>query len=97
MIWIWWGAMVLVGFLTGCFTSWSKGGVRVFLKTLGIPILIILSRLIFYSVLPIKNSLIFAFIDFVILSAFGLLGDYVVGLRLGRNDKHGFREDPVGH
>ncbi len=97
MIWVWLGSMVLIGFMMGCFTAWSGGGVRVFMKTLAIPVLVVLSRILFYNTLPLKNSLLFAFLDFVILAAMALVGDYVVGLKLGRSDRQGYRDDHVGH
>lgn len=89
--------MTLIGFLTGCLAAWSNDGIRLFMKTLAIPILIVLSRLLFQHFLPVKNSYGYAFIDFVILALMALVGDYFVGMKLGRNDAHGYREDSVGH
>ena len=96
-MWGWWGVMLLIGFLTGCFTAWSKGAVRLLMKTLSIPVILVLSRVLFYSRLPFQNSFLNAGIDFVLLSSMALTGDYIVGLKLGRVDKHGYRDDSVGH
>jgi hypothetical protein len=97
MLWSWWGAMFALGLVVGCVGAWTTRAARVFMKTLAVPLVLLLTRLLFFNVSPIKNTPLYVFIDFVILASSGLLADYLLGLKLGRHDRHGFREDSVGH
>lgn len=97
MIWMWWGGMFITGLVVGAFAAWTTDAARVFMKTLAVPLILLLTRLALPDVFPIKNSPGYAFIDFVIIAVAALIADYSVGLKLGRNDRAGFREDSVGH
>lgn len=97
MLWSWWIAICGVGFCVGCIGAWSRNATRVFMKTLAIPLILGLSRLFWPNLYPIKNSPVYVFIDFVLLAVMALLGDYLVGLKLGRHDRQGYRSESVGH
>lgn len=97
MIWHWWGMMGAVGFVVGCVAAWTTNAPRVFMKTLAAPLALAASRLFWPDVYPIKNSPLYVFIDFVILAISAFVGDYLLGLRLGRNGRDGYRHDSVGH
>src|SRR5438270_14059010 len=97
MIWPWWGAMCLVGILVGCIGAWTTGGSRVFMKTLAVPLILLVTRLALPNVYPIKNTPLYVFIDFVLIAGTGFIADYYVGLKLGRHGRDGYRTDSVGH
>ena len=97
MIWSWWLAMAGVGIVAGCVGAWAQQGARVFMKTLAVPVILVLSRLLFPNLYPFKNGPGYVLIDFLIIAVTGLAADYVVGLRLGRHDRGGYRSDSVGH
>jgi hypothetical protein len=95
--WDWWGAMFVAGLVVGCIGAWTTGAARVFMKTLAVPLLILASRLAFPNVFPVKNTPLYVFLDFLIVAVGALIGDYFLGLKLGRNDRSGYRSDSVGH
>ena len=97
MIWAWWGAMALTGLLLGCFGAWSTHAVRVFMKTLAIPLVLLITRLALPQVFPVKSAPLYVFIDLILLAVTAFGADYVVGLALGRHDRSGYRSDSVGH
>lgn len=96
MLWSWWALMGLMGLILGAIGAWTTGAGRVFMKTLAIPIGLVVTRLFF----PLKASpyyLGYLLLDLAIVTLFAFMGDYWVGLHLGRNDRGGYREDTVGH
>src|SRR5579871_3841453 len=93
LIWPWWGAMFGVGLGVGCLGAWSQNAVRVFMKTLAVPLIVLLSRLALPHLYPIKGSGLYVVIDFVIIAVAALIADYFLGLKLGRHDKRGYRSD----
>ena len=95
MMWMWWGQMALAGLCLGGVAAWSQNALRVFMKTLAAPLLLLALRML--APASVKNGAIYIFADFVILSLAALLGDYLVGWKLGRSDREGFRRDSVGH
>ncbi|HZP81557.1 MAG TPA: hypothetical protein VFB21_07970 [Chthonomonadaceae bacterium] len=97
LIWPWWGKMFVLGLGVGCLGAWSTGAGRVFMKTLAVPLLLATTRLLWPDLYPIKNTPLYLFIDLLILAVGALIGDYVLGLKLGRHDRSGYREDSVGH
>lgn len=97
LIWNWWGAMFMAGLLLGCAGAWSTQAARVFIRTLGGPVLLVLARLAWPNVYPIKNSPLYVFLDFLILATAAAIADYYLGMKLGRNGRDGFRTDSVGH
>ncbi len=97
MIWGWWGGLFTVGLLVGFLGAWSSGGARVFVKTLAIPLILGFTRLAMPNTAPVKNSMGYLFVDFAIMAVAALLGDYALGLKLGRHDRTGHRGDSVGH
>ena len=97
MIWPWWGAMFVVGLLVGCIGAWATNATRVFMKTLAVPLVLIVTRLAWPNLFPIKSTPLYVFLDLVILAVAAFLGDYFLGLRLGRHGRDGYRTDSVGH
>lgn len=97
MIWMWWSGMFVVGLLIGAIAAWTTDAGRVFMKTLAVPLVLILTRLVWPDVYPIKNAPLYVFLDFLIIAIAALITDYAVGLKLGRNDRAGYRHDSVGH
>ena len=96
MILSWWALMGLMGLLMGAFAAWSLGAMRVFMQTIALPLAILVTRLAF----PLKDSkwyLGYVVLDLVIVYVAAFIGDYLLGLGLGRSDREGFRKDPVGH
>ena len=94
-MWIWWGQMALVGLCLGGVAAWSQNALRVFMKTLAIPLVLLVARLL--APASVRGGAWYIFADFVIISLSALLADYLLGLKLGRNDREGFRHDSVGH
>jgi hypothetical protein len=97
MIWTWWAGMLITGFVVGAIAAWTMDAARVFMKTLAIPLVLVASRLLWPTLFPIKNTPGYVFIDLLILAMAALVADYAIGLKLGRNDRAGYREDSVGH
>ncbi len=97
MIWSWWGTMFVVGLAVGCVAAWSTNATRVFMKTLAVPLIILLTRLAWPNVFPIKSTPLYVFADFLLLAIGAFLGDYFLGLKLGRHGRDGYRGDSVGH
>ena len=97
MIWPWWGAMVVVGLIVGCVGAWTQGIKRVFMKTLAVPLVLLLSRLLLPGLYPLKNTPTYLFLDFILIAISALSSDYFLGLKLGRHDRAGYRSDSVGH
>ena len=95
MMWMWWGQMLLVGLCLGGVAAWSQNAPRVFMKTLAIPLTLVVARLL--APAGVRGGAGYIFADFVLLSVAALVGDYLLGLKLGRNDREGFRHDSVGH
>ena len=96
MILSWWALMGLMGLALGAVAAWTTGAARVFMQTLAIPIAIVVTRLAF----PLKASrffLAYLVLDLAIVAVGAYVGDYLVGLRLGRSDRGGYRNDGVGH
>jgi len=88
--------MGLMGFSLGAIAAWTTGAKRVFMHTLAVPIAIVISRVAF----PLKEShwyVAYVVADFAIVYLAAFIGDYLMGLRLGRNDRGGYRNDSVGH
>lgn len=96
MLWIWWLEMMAVGLVLGCIGAWTTNAARVFMKTLAVPLVLVLTRIAF----PLKGSpyyFLYLAVDLFLIASFALLGDYLLGLKLGRHDRAGYREDAVGH
>jgi len=96
MLWSWWAEMAVMGFILGAIAAWTTGAARVFMQSLAIPIALVVTRLAF----PLKDSpyyLAYLLLDLAIVAIAAYAGDYFVGLRLGRNDRAGYRNDTVGH
>ena len=96
MIVPWWALMGLMGLVLGGIAAWTTGAARVFMQTLAIPIAIVVTRPAF----PLKDSryyMAYMLLDLAIVAVAAYGGDYLTGLRLGRNDRSGFRNDSVGH
>ena len=88
--------MVIVGLVLGCIGAWTVNAARVFMKTLAVPLAIVVTRYCF----PLRSSpyyVAYLCLDLFLVATFALLGDYLLGLRLGRNDRSGYRDDAVGH
>lgn len=92
MLWTWWGIMAVTGLLLGVVGAISTGRARVFMKTLSIPLVVALSRLLTPGLFPEKNTAIYLFVDFFLVAVTALITDYLFGLKLGRNDKAGYRQ-----
>lgn len=97
MLWSWWAAMLMAGFVVGCIGAWATDARRVFMKTLAVPLVLVASRLLWPDLYPAKNAPLYVFLDFVILAVAALIGDYLLGLKLGRHGRDGYRSDSVGH
>ena len=97
MVWTWWTGMIVAGLLLGCVGAWTQDAARVFMKTLSIPLVLFASRLLPLPDFPQKNAPLTIGIDIFLLAVFALVTDYLLGVRLGRNDRQGYREDSVGH
>jgi hypothetical protein len=97
MIWPWWGAMFVTGLVVGGIAAWTTHGARVFMKTLAVPLIVLVTRLVWPNLFPIKSTPLYVFLDFLILAVGALVGDYWLGLKLGRHDRGGYRGDSVGH
>jgi len=96
MLWLWWALMGLMGLTLGAIAAWTTGAARVFMQTLAMPIALVVTRLVF----PLKDSpyyLGYLLLDLVIVALAAYAGDYLVGLKLGRSDRGGYRNDGVGH
>lgn len=96
MLWSWWLWILALGLILGGIGAWSKGAWRVFMTTLALPIALVITRIWF----PEKNSpwyFGYLMIDLVVISLGALISDYLFGLALGRNDKHGNRDDDTPH
>jgi hypothetical protein len=89
--------MLLLGLAVGGVGAWSTGAGRVFMKTLAVPLIVVLTRVAWPALYPIKNTPLYAFLDFLLLAIGAFLGDYFLGLKLGRHGRDGFRGDSVGH
>ena len=92
MIWPWWALMAIMGLMLGAFAAWTSGAARVFMQTLAIPAALVVTRLAF----PRKDSpyyLVYLLLDLAIVAMTAYAGDYLLGLRLGRNDRGGYRKD----
>ncbi len=92
---MWWLAIAGLGLVVGAFGAWSQDAMRVFTKTLGVPLALLIVRLAFSKVAPPGFGMIF--IDLLIVETTAFCGDYVLGLMLGRHGRDGMREDSVGH
>ncbi len=97
LLWAWWGWMAVLGLGMGLLAALSQGAGRVFMKTLAVPVVIVALRLLLPGLYPAKNSAPYAVLDYAIIAVTGLIGDYLLGLKLGRHDRAGFRSDSVGH
>lgn len=97
MIWGWWGAMVVLGLILGSFGAWTRQAARVFMKTLAIPLGLVIAHVATPGLYPFKNQPHYLFIDILLIATAALIADYLVGRKLGRHDRAGFREDSVGH
>ncbi len=92
---MWWLAMAGIGLAIGAIGAWSQDALRVFIKTLGIPLVLLVIRWIFAQRAPGGFGMIF--LDLLIIEATAFCSDYVVGLLLGRHGRDGMRQDSVGH
>ncbi len=92
---MWWFCMMLYGFVLGAFAAWTQGGLRVFMKTLGMPLALLLAHILFHRDAPAGPFAVLA--DLFILAGAGFCADYLVGLKLGRHGRDGMRGDSVGH
>ena len=97
MLWTWWGGMIFSGLLGGAIAAWASPGWRLAIRTLAPPLLLIAPRLLWPDLYPIKNTPLYVFIDLVLIALSAALADYAVGLKLGRNDRAGYRHDSLGH
>ena len=93
----WWTIVLGVGFVVGCIGAWTTNAARVFIKTLGVPIVVVAMRYALPGLAPSWNNYGLLFFDLVLLGIAAFVGDYLLGLKLGRHDRAGYREDSVGH
>lgn len=88
---------MVVGLLLGSVASWRGNALRVFIRTMGLPLALVL----LYYVVPAQwkrsESSFGLFGSYLVLVSTALVGDYLIGLALKRNDVAGYREDAVGH
>jgi hypothetical protein len=94
---LWYSLVFGTGLLVGGVAAWGGNALRVFMRSLGLPLALIALRLLTPASLHGENAPFRLFIDYMILAASGFLGDYVIGLKLGRHDARGYRDDSVGH
>jgi hypothetical protein len=94
---VWWLIMLGTGLIVGCIGAWTTQAARVFMKTLATPLSLFVMHLLLPRDFPARSNLWLILLDIVLFASAALLGDYVVGLLLGRHDKAGFRSDSVGH
>ncbi len=92
---MWWIAMACLGLVIGAVGAWSQDALRVFIKTLGIPAVLLVVRLLFAHDAP--GGYVMIFLDLVIIETTAFCSDYIVGLKLGRHGRDGMRNDSVGH
>ena len=96
-MWHWWAGMLLVGLVLGCMGAWTTNAARVFMKTLAPPVVLVAARFTFARYAPPSNSVGLVFLDFVLIGIAAFAGDYLLGIRLGRHGRDGYRHDNVGH
>jgi hypothetical protein len=89
--------MLVMGFVLGCIGAWATDGGRVFMKTLAPPMALFAARAMFPRVAPTAHNPWLIFFDFALIGVAAFIGDYCLGLRLGRHGVNGYREDSVGH
>lgn len=96
MEWKWWVALAVMGFLIGCLAAWSTGGFRVFLYTLAVPLTLLCAHLFFGKDAP-PTHLTWVGLEYLLMTLMAFLGDYLLGIKLGRNGPDGYRRDSIGH
>ncbi|HLI47972.1 MAG TPA: hypothetical protein VKV18_04680 [Chthonomonas sp.] len=96
MGWEWWFALACTGFVIGGITAWATGGLRVFLYTLAVPIVLLIAHLFFSRYAP-PTYLLWVGLEYLLMIVMACFGDYLFGLKLGRNGPDGYRHDSVGH
>ena len=89
--------MLGTGLVVGCIGAWTTQAARVFMKTLAMPLMLLVMHLLLPRDFPGPLQSVADVLDIVLFAGAALLGDYVLGLMLGRHDKAGFRSDTVGH
>lgn len=94
---MWWLLIGVIGLVLGGIGAWTTGAVRVFMRTLALPIVLIAVRIAFVRTAPPLSNWGLLFLDFLTLTVSAFVGDYLLGILLGRHGKDGFREDSVGH
>jgi hypothetical protein len=96
-MWFWWAGMMALGFGLGCVAAWTQNAARVLMKTIALPLALLAVRLCLAPYAPPAGNIGLYFLDFVLLGIAAFIGDYLLGLRLGRHGADGYREDSVSH
>ena len=96
-LYAWWLILIGTGLLVGALGAWTTQAARVFMKTLGVPLVLVVMHLLLPPNFPARTNIWLILLDIVLFAPFALLGDYIVGLLLGRHDRAGYRSDSVGH
>ncbi len=96
-MWQWYSIVFLTGAVLGSIAAWRANATRVFIRTLGLPLALILLRTLLPNTIHGTTSLLPLIGDYALLVVSAILGDYSVGLKLGRHDAKGYRDDAVGH
>ena len=86
--------LIIGGLLIGCLGAWATNGWRLFFTALGTPVLLFCHHLVFT---PTSYSVWHVIRDYILMLVSAYIADYMLGLKLGRNDKAGYRSDSVGH
>lgn len=94
---IWWAIMLVAGALVGCIGAWTTQAARVFMKTLAVPLALLGMHLLLPPDFPARANIWLLLLDVLLFAGAALVGDYILGRRLGRHDRAGFRSDSVGH
>lgn len=93
----WWLIIAGAGLTLGGITAATGEGVRVFTKTLGVPLMLLLLRASLPERLHGAHNPFPILLEYVALAFTAFVGDYLIGRRLGKSDAQGFREETVGH
>ncbi len=93
----WWCMILGAGFAVGGITAATHESVRVFTKTLGVPLVLLLLRTFVPARFHGANDPLPILLEYVVLAFAAFVGDYLVGLLVGKSDAKGFREEIIGH
>ncbi len=93
----WWLIIAGTGLALGGITAATHEVVRVFTKTLGAPLALLLLRVALPQRLHGANNPLPILLEYLLLVLAAFMGDYLIGRRLGKSDALGYREETVGH